>query len=481
MPTQPGTATVQKILSRRQHAQDMDCIDVGGENMMVEKYLLIACICSITAIIASFIVVVIKFIHIKKKYGPVTDAELAAQSILDKAKNEYNNIENNILKLKHEYLEKKNIYDKVYNEVEKLNNFIGNSEICLYDYEFAFNDSDKYKEAIEINRHKQKAMVHDKAAVICDTKWTVGGSVKSGNKMISEAIKTTLRAFNSECDMIISRLSWKNYNQSKEKINKSFSFYNSYNKTLNVEINADYLNLKLEELRFVFEEQEKRQQEKEKQREIKERIRDEERLEKDRIAAEKEEEKYQRLLDKAKIEISKATGQKVKDLEEEIAQLTETLAIAKEKAQRAISMAQQTKSGYVYVISNIGSFGDDVFKIGMTRRLEPYDRVRELGDASVPFEFDVHAMIACDDAPALEKKLHSILEQYKMNLINNRREFFKAPVSVIENEVKKEIPGSIFTKQVEAEQYNKSIAIRLKNEHSSDEKSVVKEVFPDSI
>ena len=105
--------------------------------------------------------------------------------------------------------------------------------------------------------------------------------------------------------------------------------------------------------------------------------------------------------------------------------------------ERAKSMAQLTKQGHVYVISNIGSFGENVFKIGMTRRLEPMERVKELSGAAVPFDFDVHAMISCDDAPALEKTLHDHLESYRINRVNLRKEFFRIELSRIIDEVER--------------------------------------------
>ena len=448
---------------------------------MNANLLLTVVICLLILFSVLFFVALVMLIKLKRKYKPVVDAELKSKNIMDETFTQLESIKNEIKILKKSYNEKKSIYDGLNTEIKKIQDTLENSEICLNDYEFSFRDSEEYKVKIEENLGKQKELVRDKQAIACETQWTVGESVKSGRKMINESLKTTLRAFNSECDMIISRVSWRNYQASIEKIKKSFLFYNNYNETLNIKISQNYLKLKLEALRFVFEEEEKRKQEKEAQREIRERIKDEERLEKDRIAAEKEEKKYQRLLEDAKNEISNASGQQVKNLEKEIERLTEALSIAREKSQRALSMAQQTKSGYVYVISNIGSFGENVFKIGMTRRLEPYDRVRELGDASVPFEFDVHAMIACEDAPALEKKLHSNLEQHKMNLINNRREFFRAPLVMIVDEVKKEMPNSVFIENVEAEQYNKSLALRAKQKsgYCCDDNSA--SIFPDAI
>ena len=117
----------------------------------------------------------------------------------------------------------------------------------------------------------------------------------------------------------------------------------------------------------------------------------------------------------------------------EVENLKHQLAEAIEKTQRAKSQAELTKAGHVYVISNIGSFGEDVFKVGMTRRLEPMDRVKELSDASVPFPFDVHMMIACDDAPTLETTLHEHLDEFRVNQVNMHKEFFRVPLETIAN------------------------------------------------
>ena len=237
--------------------------------------------------------------------------------------------------------------------------------------------------------------------------------------------------------------------------------------------------MKLKEISLAYENKKKKKQIKEEQRAIREQIREEERFERDRIAAEKEEEKYKKLLKKAQEEIEKASGEKLSKLNEEIENLTVLLKEAEEKNQRAISMAQQTKAGHVYIISNIGSFGDNVFKIGMTRRLDPYERVYELSGASVPFEFDVHAMIPCKDAPALETKLHKAFEKYKMNLVNNRREFFKVSLDEIEKEVKQDTPNAEFIRTALAEQYKKSEALRKQRYETINEP--VKEEFPDKI
>jgi hypothetical protein len=140
--------------------------------------------------------------------------------------------------------------------------------------------------------------------------------------------------------------------------------------------------------------------------------------------------------------------------------LTQKLAGAKEKGLRAQSMAELTKSGHIYVISNIGSFGDKMYKIGMTRRLDPSERIAELGDASVPFRFDVHALIYSKDAPALESQLHNHFKSRQVNLVNDRKEFFYATLGEIEQAVRS-FHGQIeFTLAAEAKEYKESCAMR---------------------
>lgn len=450
-----------------------------GEYFLIIWYLLI----SIAILIIS--VLYYKYIKLKEKYAKINISKQEAQSIVNSAleekekiiheaiieledtkekikkiKEDKINIEFEIINIKKDYQNKKTVYDELTNKIYLLEDKLNYIEMGFMNPEFQFDDTEEYKEAIENVRNKQKDMVKNKNAVTCSTDWKINGSVREGRKMVNENIKMTLRAFNSECDVIIDHVTWKNYKQSSEKIKKSFEFFNNYNKTSDIKISDTYLKLKLEELKLSYENQEKKQQIKEEQRAIREQIREEERFERDRIAAEKEEEKYKKLLNKAQEEAQKATGEKLNELNKEVEKLSALLKEAEEKNQRALSMAQQTKAGHVYIISNIGSFGDDVFKIGMTRRLDPYERIYELGGASVPFEFDVHAMISCKDAPSLENKLHKIFEKYKMNLVNNRREFFKVSLDEIEKEVKKQNPKTEFIRTALAEQYRKSQVLR---------------------
>jgi hypothetical protein len=143
----------------------------------------------------------------------------------------------------------------------------------------------------------------------------------------------------------------------------------------------------------------------------------------------------------------------------EVERLKARLAEAEEKSQRAISQAQMTKSGNVYVISNIGSFGEGVFKIGMTRRLEPMDRIRELGDASVPFPFDVHMMISCDDAPTLENALHQAFHKTRLNKMKPRKEFYRTDIDAVRRIVEENHAEVQYVADPEALEYRQSLTM----------------------
>jgi len=251
----------------------------------------------------------------------------------------------------------------------------------------------------------------------------------------------------------------------EDRIRKTFEAINKLGETQRCEIAKAYLELRIEELRLVHEHAEKVQEEKDEQRRIREQLRDEEiarrEIERAQQEAERDEQKYQAALERARAELSDASERQQDALRTKIAELEKRLAEAHENKERAISRAQLTRSGHVYVISNIGSFGEDVFKIGMTRRLDPMDRVRELGDASVPFVFDVHAIIYSEDAPALETKLHDRIWDHRVNMVNDKREFFRVGLEDIEAAVR-ECHGTIeFTRVAEAGEYRKTLAMRV--------------------
>ena len=279
--------------------------------------------------------------------------------------------------------------------------------------------------------------------------------------MINKEIKLSLRAFNGECDAIIAKVKWNNIETCKKKIQDSFKRINQLQAVNCVSITEEYLKLKLEELVLTHEYELLKYRIKEEERERREELREEQKaireLERERERAEKEEAHYTAALAKVKKEIESATGIKYEQLNEKIQYLEEELAAARADKERAISMAQQTRCGYVYIISNIGSFGEGVFKIGMTRRLDPEDRIRELSNASVPFKYDIHAMIYSEDAPALESFLHNVFDSKKVNKVNGRKEFFKVSLCEIEEKIKEQGLDAQFISVPEARDYRESL------------------------
>lgn len=341
----------------------------------------------------------------------------------------------------------------------------------LYKPKYDFGTSAGYKAKLDKIRQQQKELIKNSKAIIWSTQWHVEGSKTKGKTMMNRHTRLTLRAFNGECDSIIIKVKYNNVERIKTRIENVYKAINKINASQNCQISPQYLDLKIQELYIVHEYQEKLQAEKEEQARIRAQMREEQRaqkeLEKAQRDAEKEETQYQKALDKARRDVAKATGEQQTKLKDEIERLNQLLSEAHEKKERAISRAQMTKSGHVYVISNIGSFGKDIYKIGMTRRLDPFDRVKELGDASVPFVFDVHAIIYSENAPELESHLHQTFHAKRVNLINTRKEFFKVPLEEIVRAVEQKSGEVEFTMKAEAEDYYKTQAVLAENNQSN--------------
>lgn len=355
---------------------------------------------------------------------------------------EKSRIEDEIKSLRADYKNKKTTYDALTKQIAIFSEDIELIELGFYEPQFDYDTSESFKDEIKKCKERQKALLRDKSssgAIYCYRDWTVDGSRAEGKKMTNKSIRLTARAFNNECEAAIANCTWKNVKKMEERIRKAFSAVNQLNEPNAISITERYLKEKLKELQLTHEYHEKKQQEKEEQAEIKAQMREEARVEaeikKAEVDAIKEEKRYQKALDVARKELEKASEGMKSELEVKIDQLQSDLSEAEQKHQRAQSMAEQTKRGHVYIISNIGSFGEEVYKIGMTRRLEPMDRVKELGDASVPFTFDVHAMIHTDDAPTLEKSLHSQFDNRRLNMVNRRKEFFNVSLAEIKQAV----------------------------------------------
>jgi hypothetical protein len=303
-------------------------------------------------------------------------------------------------------------------------------------------------------RERTKAMIRNNTAATCEY-------VEMSRR--DTAINFVVDAFNGKVDSILSRVKHDNVGTLEQEIRDAFALVNYNGKAFReARITEEYLNARINELKWAAVAQELKLQEREEQRRIKEQIHEEEKARREyeramRDAA-KEEELLRKAMEKAQQQIEQATSEQKVKYEQQLHELSEKLKEAEERNQRALSMAQQTKRGHVYIISNVGSFGEDVYKIGLTRRLEPLDRVKELGDSSVPFEFDVHAMIFSEDAPSLECKLHRHFIMMQMNKVNHRKEFFRVDLKHIHEEVEKLGLNVKWTMAAEAKEYRESLS-----------------------
>jgi hypothetical protein len=430
-----------------------------------------------------------------EKYKSITDIEsevdrqkMSLEQLIISKNSEIKSVTDNFTKLNSDYQVALETYTKLRKEVSLFENKLDLIEFGIYEPIYSFEKSDEYRAEQNKIIELQKQMISSEGAAICRTNWTIDGSEAKGKASTKRYIKLTLRAFNGECESLIAKVKWNNVNQMKERIKKSFETINKIGESQTVSIQEEYLNLKIKELILEHEYQQKRQNEKEELRAAQEEMREEEKarreFEQAQKDAEKEEDNYQKALNKARKEIEQATGEKQNKLQAQIEQLEKELKEAQEKKERAISMAQQTKRGHVYIISNIGSFGEHVYKIGMTRRLEPLDRVKELGDASVPFHFDIHAMIFSEEAPTLENELHKAFANKKVNMVNYRKEFFKVSLDEIEQKAKEIGLGTEFLRLPEANEYKETLAmlekLNSKVEHKTLEQVIAAE-FPSSL
>lgn len=335
----------------------------------------------------------------------------------------------------------------------------------LYTPKYSFMNADEYKARLLEIRAEQKDMIKAKTAVSGNMNWTVNGNASKGKKMVSDMQKLLLRAFNSECDDVIEHVKYNNIEAGEKRITTSREAISKLGTIMEVSIQPKYYRLKIEELHLAFEYAQKKQQEKEEQKEARARMREEAKLakeiEEERKKLEKEQQHYQNALERINAQLAAASEADRAAIEEKKAELVAQLdKIDKEFKDVDYREANQ-RAGYVYVISNIGAFGENVYKIGMTRRLDPQDRVDELGDASVPFNFDVHAMIFSDDAPRLEAALHNAFADRKLNFVNQRREFFRVSLDEIKKVVKENYDRSVeFVELAPAEQYRESIKLR---------------------
>ena len=327
---------------------------------------------------------------------------------------------------------------------------------------YNFETSQIYKERMAKIVKEQKEMIKCGEAFWYNKSYTFNGSTKKGRDYLKSQAKLLLRAFNGECVTLFNSINYNNITNIEGKIEKSFSQINKLGKGL-VYITEKYKKLKIKEARLISDYKIVKQEEKEEQQRIKEQMKEEAKLQKELEEAQsninKEKKRFTLEMEKLKQQLQKANEEEIFALKNKIKELENGLEKVKQDEMNLENRKNSTRAGYVYIISNIGSFGENIYKIGMTRRLDPQIRVDELGSASVPFKFDVHAFIFSEDAFELENKLHNHFDKCRVNKVNTKKEFFKVTLEEIENYVKTLDETVKFTRTATADEYRASLSV----------------------
>lgn len=338
---------------------------------------------------------------------------------------------------------------------------------ALYEPKFKLSASREYKTRLDSVRIQQKAMIKSGEAATGNLGWEVNGSKAEGRKLVNDMIKLILRSFNNEADYCVDNVKFDNIELGEKRIRQSFDACNKLGRVMTVRLSDKYLNLKLDELHLAHEYQVKKQEEKEEAKRIREELREQQKLEQEIRAARekiaKERKHFTAALRDLNSRLEKASSEEDRaPLLVKIAEM-EAGRAAMDNEEKLIDYREQNaKAGYVYIISNIGAFGEGVYKIGMTRRLDPIERIDELGDASVPFWFDVHAMVFSENAPALEAKLHERFAAGRLNKVNGRKEFFRADIAEIEEVIRANYDAVVeVIHEAPAEQFRESLRMAL--------------------
>ena len=340
-----------------------------------------------------------------------------------------------VISLDTELTQKRNELARLNEEIAVANGNLNLQEFGFFERQYSFSDSTKYKDKLDSLRMQQKSMVKNGTAGRIITPMLLDNSKSKGKAMQNQLIKAALRGFNGEADALLVKVSVVNVDNKIKALRKVFEQLNKmYSRNL-IEITYPYLDLKIEELRLAAEYELQKQEEKELLREQREKEREDKKLQAEikakRKQLEKDRDHFKNMVAKVTELLKEAKNDEVDELRRQLAEYQDKLSELDEIEEDIDYREGHATAGYVYVISNIGSFGEDVYKIGVTRRLEPLERIRELSSASVPFQFDVHALIFSEEAFALETELHNQLANYKVNKVNGRKEYFRVPFDEI--------------------------------------------------
>jgi hypothetical protein len=435
----------------------MDAID---QNTLIAGVIL--CLIGISSIIFT----------LKKRKSILAKAKKEAKDLLDESKKEAKDLvdeaEQGVIPF-YERIERLKVADKeITSRLQQSRAIIEDitDKSCSHaaDIELLTEEDLLSSQAYQEDRKEVKAKLKNLAVNAIDGVRGSNSNVNIG-KFVSISAKADMAGalLLTTVEMLCTKTNANNGHQALEKLAESIIATEALIKCIDsrASVNEEFKALLIKRLEIEIHFKKAKQLAKEDQRELREQEREEKKARQEAETIQKEAEKEERIKREAIAELEKKLSEK-SDVEratyqQELERLKAELEEANQKFERAKSRAQETKQGHVYVISNIGSFGEDILKIGMTRRMEPMDRVKELGDASVPFTFDVHALIESDDAPNLESTLHKVFDKQRVNKVNRRKEYFNVNLDEIEQELQKLNINALINKVASADEYYQSI------------------------
>ena len=403
--------------------------------------------------------------ELKKEINKIKEEKEQIKKLKENIEKQSKVIEKQSKQIKEEALELKRQQTEFHNNLSSFNKREEELRIPLFlnecgvykvdDLFYRYNDSNEYKQAIQEVNNKMKQLIKDGRACTCGTEWRVNYSKTEGKKQINNTIKMALRLFNAETNSFITSITTRtNIDSVAKEIQKSANMVNRFCRTYDITLHQEYINLKIDLANLVYEQCMKKQQEKEEARRQAEIIREQEKLERE-IAKEREkltkeikqyETEMKRLYktaDPSTGELTGKTAQRLEELQTKIEELQEEDITLEERI--------HNKAGWVYVITNDSMQG---CKIGVTRRLDPQDRIDELGSASVPFRFNKNCVVFSEDAFALEHQLHKAFHSKRINKVNNRKEFFDVSTKEVEEYIKQNVDSTVqFLHDIHNEEY----------------------------
>lgn len=327
-------------------------------------------------------------------------------------------------------------------------------EVGIYRYHHPLENAAAYKDRLNDLQARIAETINAGSAIVASNMFTFDNSLAKGRRMTADLSKLTLRAYNAEAENCLRTLRAGNVLTAKKRLEGSVSAIERLGKMMEMRINPAYHQLRVEELELTADHLMKVQEEREAAREERERLREERKAEQE-LAAERErlEKERAHLLNAFTALQNSGDTAAAADLQAKIDAVDNAIA-------QNDFRAANIQAGYVYVISNRGAFGPNVVKIGLTRRLEPMDRIRELGDASVPFPFDVHALFFAEDAVTIESELHKHFSVRRLNQVNLRREFFFASPQEVREVLLSKVGNLLeFADEAESTQYLQSVGV----------------------